>query len=141
MQIDLANLLSIHPANFLSDAPEFTSARVLLTMGHHRIARERLRWQHQVVNQLCAAFDQIVVEDLNIKETCSNPTCAAVKDKLPVWVRAYECEDCGMVLDCDVNASQNLETHSVSWKPLKSTIKSSTSGSGKGICRKVAVAA
>ena len=39
-------------------------------------------------------------------KTCSG--CGAVKAKLPLHVRVYECEHCGLVLDRDVNAARNL---------------------------------
>ncbi|WP_446746308.1 RNA-guided endonuclease TnpB family protein [Sphaerimonospora cavernae] len=39
-------------------------------------------------------------------KTCSN--CGAVKAKLPLRVRTYTCEECGLVLDRDVNAARNL---------------------------------
>jgi putative transposase len=39
-------------------------------------------------------------------KTCS--ACGAVKAKLPLRVRTYECEGCGMVLDRDLNAARNL---------------------------------
>ena len=39
-------------------------------------------------------------------KTCSG--CGAVKAKLPLHVRVYECEHCGLVFDRDVNAARNL---------------------------------
>ncbi len=39
-------------------------------------------------------------------KTCSG--CGAVKPKLPLHVRTFTCESCGMVLDRDVNAARNL---------------------------------
>jgi putative transposase len=39
-------------------------------------------------------------------KTCS--ACGAVKAKLPLSVRTYRCERCGLVLDRDVNAARNL---------------------------------
>lgn len=39
-------------------------------------------------------------------KTCSG--CGHVKDRLPLGVRTYRCEMCGMVLDRDVNAAINL---------------------------------
>jgi putative transposase len=39
-------------------------------------------------------------------KTCSG--CAAVKPKLPLRVRTYVCESCGLVIDRDVNAALNL---------------------------------
>lgn len=48
---------------------------------------------------------------------CSNLECGRVKDKLPVWVRTFECDGCGLVLDRDVNASRNLEHYPADWAP------------------------
>lgn len=45
-------------------------------------------------------------------KTCSE--CGAVKTKLPLRVRVYECEACGLVLDRDVNAARNLLNLAVS---------------------------
>ncbi|MDA8067499.1 MAG: RNA-guided endonuclease TnpB family protein [Actinomycetota bacterium] len=39
-------------------------------------------------------------------KTCS--ACGAVNAKLPLSVRTYRCEECGLVLDRDVNAARNL---------------------------------
>ncbi|MFD7446307.1 IS607 family element RNA-guided endonuclease TnpB [Streptomyces sp. NPDC059909] len=39
-------------------------------------------------------------------KTCSG--CGAVKAKLPLHVRTYECDACGLVLDRDDNAARNL---------------------------------
>ncbi|TYC07281.1 zinc ribbon domain-containing protein, partial [Micromonospora sp. MP36] len=39
-------------------------------------------------------------------KTCSD--CGAVKAKLPLRVRTYICDSCGLVLDRDVNAARNL---------------------------------
>jgi putative transposase len=39
-------------------------------------------------------------------KTCSD--CGAVKTKLPLSEREYECEACGLVLDRDLNAARNL---------------------------------
>jgi putative transposase len=39
-------------------------------------------------------------------KTCSG--CGAVKAKLPLHIRTYECDACGLVLDRDVNAAHNL---------------------------------
>lgn len=38
--------------------------------------------------------------------TCSG--CGAVKAKLPLHVRTYRCDACGLVIDRDVNAARNL---------------------------------
>ena len=39
-------------------------------------------------------------------KTCSG--CGAVKAKLPLRIRTYQCERCGLVLDRDLNAARNL---------------------------------
>ncbi|MEV6700364.1 IS607 family element RNA-guided endonuclease TnpB [Streptomyces sp. NPDC051453] len=39
-------------------------------------------------------------------KTCSG--CGAVKAKLPLHIRTYECDACGLVLDRDDNAARNL---------------------------------
>jgi putative transposase len=39
-------------------------------------------------------------------KTCSD--CGAVKTKLPLRVRVYHCDECGLVLDRDLNAARNL---------------------------------
>ncbi|MFL1437417.1 RNA-guided endonuclease InsQ/TnpB family protein, partial [Nocardiopsis protaetiae] len=39
-------------------------------------------------------------------KTCSG--CGAVKAKLPLSVRTFTCDECGLVLDRDVNAARNL---------------------------------
>jgi putative transposase len=39
-------------------------------------------------------------------KTCSD--CGAVKAKLPLRVRVFDCDECGLVLDRDLNAARNL---------------------------------
>ncbi|MET8456624.1 zinc ribbon domain-containing protein [Streptomyces parvulus] len=39
-------------------------------------------------------------------KTCSD--CGAVKAKLPLHVRVFTCDTCGLVLDRDENAARNL---------------------------------
>ncbi|MGW5257653.1 IS607 family element RNA-guided endonuclease TnpB [Streptomyces sp. NPDC004012] len=39
-------------------------------------------------------------------KTCSG--CGAMKAKLPLYVRTYECDACGLVIDRDANAALNL---------------------------------
>lgn len=41
-------------------------------------------------------------------KTCSR--CGAVKAKLPLSVRVFDCEACGLSLDRDVNAARNIAT-------------------------------
>ncbi|MGK5671519.1 zinc ribbon domain-containing protein [Micromonospora sp. URMC 106] len=40
------------------------------------------------------------------RKTCSD--CGAVKAKLPLRVRIYLCDSCGLALDRDLNAARNL---------------------------------
>jgi putative transposase len=53
---------------------------------------------------------QLVVADrwFPSSKTCSG--CGAVKPKLPLRVRVFRCDQCGLVLDRDVNAARNLAT-------------------------------
>jgi putative transposase len=39
-------------------------------------------------------------------KTCS--ACGVVKAKLPLWERVFSCDDCGTVLDRDINAARNI---------------------------------
>ena len=39
-------------------------------------------------------------------KTCS--ACGVVKAKLPLWARAFTCDDCGATFDRDVNAARNI---------------------------------
>jgi putative transposase len=41
-------------------------------------------------------------------KTCSNPACGAVKAKLTLAERTFDCEICGLTLDRDVNAARNI---------------------------------
>lgn len=45
-------------------------------------------------------------------KTCSD--CGAVKAKLPLRVRVFRCDECGLVLDRDLNAAHNLAALAVS---------------------------
>jgi putative transposase len=40
-------------------------------------------------------------------KTCS--TCKAVRTKLPLHVRVFDCTECGFVLNRDVNAARNIQ--------------------------------
>ena len=59
-------------------------------------------------------FDTVVgVEHVHVADrwypsskTCSD--CGAVKVKLPLRVRVFRCDQCGLVLDRDLNAARNL---------------------------------
>jgi putative transposase len=48
-------------------------------------------------------------------KTCS--ACVAVKDEMPLSERTYYCDDCGLVLDRDVNAARNLLSLSTGSSP------------------------
>ncbi|MGW5671911.1 zinc ribbon domain-containing protein, partial [Micromonospora sp. NPDC003776] len=54
-------------------------------------------------------------------KTCSD--CGAVKAKLPLRVRTYLCDSCGLVLDRDLNAARNLAA-------LAHEVTITTAGSG-----------
>jgi transposase len=41
-------------------------------------------------------------------KTCSNPACGAVKKELDLSERVYVCEQCGLIMDRDLNAALNL---------------------------------
>ncbi|WP_406395477.1 IS607 family element RNA-guided endonuclease TnpB [Streptomyces sp. NBC_00887] len=56
-------------------------------------------------------------------KTCSR--CGAVKAKLPLSVRVFECDNCGLVLDRDENAGHNLVA--------LATRTSTTSNTGTGV--------
>jgi putative transposase len=45
-------------------------------------------------------------------KTCS--ACGAVKTKLPLWERVFICDNCGLVLDRDVNAARNITIEATS---------------------------
>jgi putative transposase len=51
---------------------------------------------------------QVIVADrwYPSSKTCSD--CGAVKAKLPLRVRVFDCDECGLVLDRDLNAARNL---------------------------------
>ncbi|MFG3602691.1 IS607 family element RNA-guided endonuclease TnpB [Micromonospora chersina] len=51
-------------------------------------------------------------------KTCSD--CGAVKTKLALSEREYECEACGMVLDRDLNAARNLAALAAGYDPAGS---------------------
>jgi putative transposase len=44
-------------------------------------------------------------------KTCSS--CGAVKAKLPLNIRTFDCDHCGITLDRDVNAARNIEREAV----------------------------
>ncbi|MET9228033.1 RNA-guided endonuclease TnpB family protein [Lentzea sp. NPDC003310] len=60
-------------------------------------------------------------------KTCSD--CGAVKAKLPLRVRVYDCDECGSVLDRDLNAARNLV--SLVGEAANGTSAASCAGTGK----------
>ncbi|MFI6319832.1 IS607 family element RNA-guided endonuclease TnpB [Nonomuraea sp. NPDC050556] len=76
-------------------------ARVISDAGFGEIRRQlayKTRWNSS----------HLVVADrwFPSSKTCSS--CGAVKPKLPLQVRTYDCERCGLSIDRDVNAATNL---------------------------------
>ena len=63
---------------------------------------------------------QLVVVDrfYPSSKTCS--TCGAVKAKLPLHVRTFDCDHCGLTLDRDVNAAHNIAREAVRLTGLSS---------------------
>jgi len=55
-------------------------------------------------------------------KTCS--VCGYVKDELSLSERTFVCNNCGSVLDRDLNASRNLENLAVSWTESLNACKS-----------------
>ena len=51
---------------------------------------------------------QLVVVGRHYPSTKTCSSCGAVKAKLPLSVRVFECDDCGTTLDRDVNAARNI---------------------------------
>lgn len=51
---------------------------------------------------------QLVVVDRFYPSTKTCSSCGTVKAKLPLSMRTYNCDSCGLVLDRDVNAAVNL---------------------------------
>ena len=50
-------------------------------------------------------------------KTCS--ACGAVKAKLPLGIRVFDCDHCDLILDRDVNAARNLEQQAAVRGPLQ----------------------
>ncbi|SFH05571.1 transposase, IS605 OrfB family, central region [Streptomyces mirabilis] len=57
-------------------------------------------------------------------KTCSG--CGAVKAKLPLHVRTYECDACGLVIDRDDNAARNLAALAATTAPTAPTAPTGT---------------
>ncbi|MEV0083729.1 IS607 family element RNA-guided endonuclease TnpB [Saccharopolyspora sp. NPDC050642] len=78
-------------------------ARAIADAGFGEIRRQldyKTRW----------AGGYLVVADrwFASSKTCSD--CGATKAKLPLRVRVFRCDKCGLILDRDVNAARNLAT-------------------------------
>ena len=71
---------------------------------------------YTILDRKAQRYDRILVRAdrwFPSSKTCSNPSCGAVKAKLPLSVRTYICDECGLVADRDVNAARNLEHYPV----------------------------
>ncbi len=65
-------------------------------------------------------------------KTCSG--CGYIKPELSLSERTYVCEDCGMVLDRDLNAASNLRTVAVSSIDTQNACGERSAGSVNGRC-------
>ena len=65
-------------------------------------------------------------------KTCSG--CGYVKPELSLSERTYVCEDCGMVLDRDLNAALNVRTVAVSSIDTQNAYGERSTGSVNGRC-------
>ncbi len=82
-------------------------------MRNHRLARHVAgvgmgELRRQTTYKTTWAGGRLIVADrwYPSSKTCSD--CGAVKAKLPLRVRVYHCDECGLVLDRDLNAARNL---------------------------------
>lgn len=94
------------------------------TTVHHRIRNLRRDGLHKLTTGLATTAGTVVVEDLNVAGMLRNRRLArGIADagfgeirrqldyktpKLPLHIRVFCCDDCGLVLDRDVNAARNL---------------------------------
>ena len=62
----------------------------------------------------------ILVDPYNTSRTCS--MCGNVKSELPLSVRTYHCECCGMVMDRDRNAAINILHRGLNTQTLRSAV-------------------
>jgi transposase len=76
-------------------------ARVVVDAGFAEIRR-------QLADKTVWAGGRLVVADRWFPSSKTYSGCQAVKPKLPLRVRTFVCEACGLVLDRDVNAALNL---------------------------------
>lgn len=61
-------------------------------------------------------------------KTCSR--CGAVKAKLPLWERVFNCDDCGLVSDRDVNAARSIAREATRLLGPDSTSNTKQDGAG-----------
>ena len=76
-------------------------ARQLADAGFAELSRQ-LTYKCEWYGSTLVAADQWYPSS----KTCS--ACGTVKAKLPLSVRVFHCEACGLVLDRDLNAARNL---------------------------------
>jgi putative transposase len=88
--------------------------RVAGMVRNRRLARSiideawgQLRWMLAYKSQLYGT--DLVVHDRWFPSSKACSRCGHVKDKLPLSVRTYSCDACGLVIDRDLNAALNLE--------------------------------
>ena len=115
-------------ANLRSDALNKTTAMLAHTYadvsiedlnvagmaGNHRLARSIqdaafAQFRRLLTYKTARAGARLHVIDrwYPSSKTCSN--CGTVKAKLPLSERVYHCEECGLVIDRDVNAAINIQ--------------------------------
>ncbi len=88
-------------------------------MTHNRplaraLADAGLGQMHTIITTECADRNTpavIVGRFYASSKTCSD--CGAAKAKLPLNVRTFDCDHCGMALDRDVNAARNIAREAV----------------------------
>jgi putative transposase len=85
---------------------------------------EMLRYKLQWAGKLFVTIDRYFASS----KTCS--CCGAVKDEIPLQIRTFECEACGLVLDRDLNAAVNIRRQGMS-----QLLVEGLSGSGPGEAR------
>ena len=62
----------------------------------------------------------ILVDPRNTSRTCS--MCGNVRSELPLSMRTYHCECCGMVMDRDQNAAINILHRGLNTQTLRSAV-------------------
>jgi len=74
---------------------------------HYEISCIRKDGLDKLTTYLCQNYKIICIEDLNVNKTCSG--CNWVKEGLTLSNREFICENCGQVIDRDLNAAINIE--------------------------------